>query len=421
MSDLGPPTADAALRAAVRPFRIAAFALAGPLVAFESLVAGAETLRAALEPDLETLTVSPFGVLSFEPGGGGTVADGPAVGGGRRRAAGAPPARRPTVRGAATQSRSATRPAGEAPAAAETGAGAESVAAGAAAAAGDAIAAGTSLLGTLADAAIDIVVPPPKTARSEQERKSSAPQSPRPPAAGGLGRSLDDVGLDDLLDEVVTASLAESILPGTGGAAVATRAAVETGAALLDELAETALAAFTGPKAPAAGPKDSAAGGPTPVAAPAPRPRAPGAPRETVAAGGSTVADLVLRGLGAIGAPPTRPPAPASRATTLDELASAAIAARAPAGDGPTSQDGRLTPRPRSEGETAVARALDDVQAAATAANAASTGGVRAAAPDKKGSPAQMQPPAASAPSDLAWLVNEALVEQARRHGVDLS
>jgi hypothetical protein len=405
----------------VRPFRLAAFALAGPLVAFESLVAGAGTLRAALEPDLGTLTVSPFGVLSFEPAGGGTVAGGPPVAGVGRRAAGAPPARRPAARGGGTQSRSVTRPAGEAPDTAE-GAGAGSVGAGAAAAAAeDAIAAGTSLLGTLADAAMDVVVPPPKTARSEQERKSSAPRSPRPPAAGGLGRSLDDLGLDDLLDDVVTANLAESILPGTGGVAVATGAAVETGAALLDELAETALAAFAGPKAPAAGPKASAAGRPTTAAAPAPRRRAPGAPRETVGAGGSTVGDLVLRGLGAIGTPPTGPPAPASGTTTLDELASAAIAALAPSGGAPTAQDGRPTPRPRSEGETAVARALDDVQAAATAANAAATGGVRAAATEKKASPSELQPPAAAAPSDLAWLVNEALVEQARRHGVDLS
>ena len=119
MSDRAPATTDAALRAAVRPFRLAAFALAGPLVWFESLVAGADRLQAALEPDLGTLTVSPFEILASESGRGGAVAEGPPVAGGRRRSAGAPAARRSAARRGDTQTRPATRTVGAAPAAAD--------------------------------------------------------------------------------------------------------------------------------------------------------------------------------------------------------------------------------------------------------------------------------------------------------------
>ena len=407
MSDRGPATTDAALRAAVRPFRLAAFALAGSLVRFESLVAGSDRLQAALEPDLGTLTMSPFEILRSEPGRGGAVAEGRPVAGGRRRGDDAPAARRSAARRGGTHTRPATRTVGAAPAAAEpgTGAAADPARAGAAAATSDAIAAGASLLGTLADAAVDVLVPPPGTARSEEERKPSA--RPSPPAAAA--------GIDRLLGDLATGSVAESVPPGTGGAAVAGPAAVETGAALLDELAEAALAAF-------AGPKDSAAGRPTPPGAPVeavPRRRPSTAPRDTSAGGGSTVADLVLRSLGGTGVPPTRPPAPAPETPLLDQLAAAAIAALAPAGDAATAQDEQPAPRPRSEGETAVSRALDRVQAETTA-KVGATEPVRAATP-KNDSASLVQPPAATAPSDLAWLVNEALVEQARRHGVDLS
>ena len=406
MNDRGPATTDAALRAAVRPFRLAAFALAGSLVRFEPLVAGADRLQAALEPDVGALTVSPFEILRSEPGRGGAVAEGRPVAGGRRRGDDAPAARRSAARRDGTQTQPATRTVGAAPAAAEPGAGAapDPARAGAAAATSDAIAAGASLLGTLGDAAMDVLVPPPGTARSEEERKPSA--RPSPPAAAGIARRLGDLA---------TGSVAESVPPDTGGAAVAGPAAVETGAALLDELAEAALAAF-------AGPKDSAAGRPTPPGAPVeavPRRRPSTAPRDTSAGGGSTVADLVLRSLGGTGVPPTRPPAPAPETPLLDQLAAAAITALAPAGDAATAQDEQPAPRPRSEGETAVSRALDRVQAETTA-KVGATEPVRAATP-KNDSASLVQPPAATAPSDLAWLVNEALVEQARRHGVDLS
>ena len=115
MSDRGPPTTDAAFRAAVRPFRLAAFALAGPLVRFESLVAGAERLTAALEPDLGPLTVSPFEALPDEPGRDGAVAGGPPVAGARRRSAGAPTSRRSAARRGDTRARAVTRTTGAAP------------------------------------------------------------------------------------------------------------------------------------------------------------------------------------------------------------------------------------------------------------------------------------------------------------------
>jgi len=408
VSDRGPATTDAALRDAVRPFRLAAFALAGPLVRFESLVAGAEWLRAALEPDLGTLTVSPFEVLPLEPERGGAVAAGPPVAGHRRGSAGAPAARRSAPRRGRTQARPAARTVGAAPAASETGGGAAAgpAGAGAAAAASDAIAADASLLGTLADAAMDVVVPPPGTARSEEERKASARPSPSAAAAAG-----------SLLGDLAAGSVAESVLPGTGGVAVAGRAAVESGAALLDELADAALAVF-------AGPKDSAGGRPAPPGASvdtAPRRRPPPpAPRATAAGGGSTVADLVLRGFTGTDLPPARPPSEAPGTPLLDQLSAAAIAALEPAAVAPSAQDERPALRPRSEGETAVARALDRVQGATTAANVAASEAVPAGT-QKNGSPSLVQPSVATAPSDLAWLVNEALVEQARRHGVDLS
>ena len=246
-------------------------------------------------------------------------------------------------------------------------------------------------------------MPPPGTARSDSEEERKPSPRPSPSTAAGVS---------PLLGDLATGSVAESVLLGTGGAAVAGGAAAETGAALLDELAEAALAAF-------AGPKTSAAGRPAPPGASietAPRRRPPPAPRGTAAGEGSTVADLVLRSFAGTDVPPTDAPG----TPLLDQLAAAAIDALAPGGEAPTAQDERPALRPRSEGETAVARALDRGQAAPTAANVAATESVPAAAP-KNGSPSLVQPPAATAPSDLAWLVNEALVEQARRHGVDLS
>jgi hypothetical protein len=391
----------------VRPFRLAAFALAGPLVRFESLVAGAEWLRAALEPDLGTLTVSPFEVLPLEPERSGAVASGPPVARHRRRSAGAPAARRSAAQRGGTQARPATRTVGAAPAESETAAGAAAgpAGAGAAAAPSDAIAADASLLGTLADAAMDVVVPPSGTARSDEEPKASA--RPSKSLAARAGSPLGDLA---------AGSGAESVLAGAGAAAVAGRAAVETGAALLDELADAALAVPAGPK--------TAAGRPAPPGASAdkaPRRRPPPpAARAADVGGGSTVADLVLRGFAGTASSPARPPSEAPGTPLLDRLAAAAIAALEPAGVAPSAQDERLALRPRSEGGRAVARALDRVQAATTAPNVAASEAVPAGN-QKNGSPSLVQPSVATAPSDLAWLVNEALVEQARRHGVDLS
>ena len=412
MSEPGPATADAALGAAVRPFRLAAFALAGPLAPLESLLGGADALPAALAPDLGTLDViavracclpnrdeaapSPRGLRSR------AVARRA-----RRRADGRrrpPRAARVTRRPGSVDARRSA----EAPAAGGDGRrrAADRACRRPRPRAGDAIAAGASLLGASRTPLMDAVVPPPGTARSGTERSLA-----------------HDRRLDRRADRTPPTTsrprgVAESVLPGTGGAAVGPErrwrpaprcsTTLGRGGARRDRRTEGRRSRPSGPRR-RAGPRRRRAG--VHLAA----------PRDTAAGGGSTVADLVLRGLAGTGAA-ADPPAGRRAGTDAARPARRGRDRRARAGRRrPTAHDERPAVRPRSEGETAVARALDRVQAATTAANVAATGRAGPAAPATSAPRLARAAAGRDGPSDLAWLVNEALVEQARRHGVDLS
>jgi hypothetical protein len=148
---------------------------------------------------------------------------------------------------------------------------------------------------------------------------------------------------------------------------------------------------------------------------------APSAP--PVAGGGSSLADLATRSL-AEAVAPGRSEAPVAAAqglagaSLLGELAETALAAVAPA---PAAEPGSRVMWQRSAGEEAVARALDRTQAAPGSASLGPAPRARATREDGNRTTPVVQATGATAHVDLAWLVNEALVEQARRHGVDLS
>jgi hypothetical protein len=105
----------------------------------------------------------------------------------------------------------------------------------------------------------------------------------------------------------------------------------------------------------------------------------------------------------------------AAGATLLGQLADTALAAVAPARPEP----------PASHAPAAPARpgALDTLLLPSPAPPAAGErGGAPIASNGRPGRPDESHETAAAPPpQELAWLVNEALVEQARRHGVDLS
>jgi hypothetical protein len=386
------------VRAAVRPFRLAALALAGPLAPLEALLRAAERLPAALKLELGLLDVSPFGALAGGPADGAALADEAAVRAGARRAARAAAAPRPAAGRRATMSTAPPTSAAEVAAAELTpGAAVRAALAGTPAAAEAPGAAATALLGRLADAALEAVTP----AAGPAGRRGDG--SRRPPSHGAA--RVAAVG--------EAAGRAEVVTPGPGAAAP--RAAAPP--SLLEELAETALAAE--------GPVPAEGGAPIRLQPPAvgesleraaPDVVPPGTASSASPAGGerSPLAGLAAR-LGAESAVPGE--TALAGGSLLGDHAETALAGAVPAPAAPAAEQPESPVlRRRSDGEEAVARALDRAEAAAGAVSRASVTRENATptAPVVEGT-------AAAAHVDLAWLVNEALVEQARRHGVDLS
>ncbi len=421
MSDPGPSAADAGVRAAVRPFRLAVVALAGSLAPLEALLRAAERLPAALKLDLGLLDVAPFGALATNPAEGTALADEPSGRAGGHRSARTPAAARPATGRLAPESPTPPQPAADvAVAELAAGAGIPASVAGTPAAAA-ASAPGTSLLGRLADAALEAVAPAdgPAGRGGDRSRRRSPEDTPLPAATGG----------DAFFADLTTRSLAEAVAPGTGGTAVAAAHGPAADASLLEELAETALAAVE-PALTERGtplvPQRSAGEKSVERAAPDTRRRraAPSAP--PVAGEGSPLADLAARSPAEAVVTGRREAAVAAAqglagALLLGELAETALAAVAPAPAALAAEPESPVLRQRSAGEEAVARALDRTQAAPGSASLAPAPRARATREDGNRTTPVVQATGATAHVDLAWLVNEALVEQARRHGVDLS
>jgi hypothetical protein len=419
VSDPGPSAADAGIRAAVRPFRLAVVALAGPLAPLEALLRAAERLPDALKLELGLLDVAPFGTLPANPAEGTALAE-PSGGAGARRPAGTPTARRPVSGRLAPGARAPAPPrrAADAGVADATGAVVQDSLAGTPAAAASS-APSTSLLGRFADAALEALTSPrvpPRRGADDSGRRRPERASPAP----GEGSSHA---------ELATSSLAEAVPPGTGTAGVAAAYGPAPDASLLEELAETALAAAEpAPAGLGATLVRQRSAGEESVERAAPDPRRRGvAPTPPVAgARSSLAADLATRSLvepvvlgqgdAAVAAAQSL-----AGAALAGELAEAALAAVAPAPAPPAAEpESRVLPE-RSEGEKAVARLLDRTQAVSASTSRAATARGSATREDGDGTLPVAQPTGAMAHLDLAWLVNEALVEQARRHGVDLS
>jgi hypothetical protein len=418
VSDPGPSAADAGIRAAVRPFRLAVVALAGPLAPLEALLRAAERLPDALKLDLGLLDVAPFGTLAANPAEGTALAErsGGAVG---RRPAGTPTARRPVSGRLAPGARAPARPrrAADAGVADATGAVAQDSVAGTPAATA-ASAPGTSLLSRFADAALEAVASPqvPAGRGGDAGRRRPEPAAPAP----GEGASHADL---------TTRSLAEAMLPSTGTAGVVAASRPAADASLLEELAQTALAAAEpAPAGRGAALVRQRSAGEESVERAAPDPHRRGvAPTPPAAgAGASLAADLATRSRVAP-VEQGRGDAAVAAAQSLvgaalaGELAEVALAAVAPAPAVPAPEPERPVLPQRSEGEKAVARLLDRTQAVSASTSRAATARGRATREDGDRTLPVVEPTGAMAHVDLAWLVNEALVEQARRHGVDLS
>jgi hypothetical protein len=345
----------------VRPFRLAAFELTAPLAGLEVALGAAAALTEVLEPPLGQLDVSPFGSLFVaDPGA-------PAAGGTRSAAAKA------RVRGPAAQGRSAS-----------------------------------------------------------PRAPSSSP--PAPASAGGFGGIAK--ALEEIQRDIAVSQAAERVVPGTGTAAVAlargARAAREL--PLLGELAETAFDAVArAAPAPTGGgrlARDLAGS-----ASRTERPRGSRPGRAPSPAGGgfggiaraleqlqrvaavSAAAEQVLPGTGRAAVAVAHG---AQAATTLlEQLAETALQAVAPRAAAPGAVASAR--KPRTDASEAVRRELD--AGATRPGRPAPATPARAAGPRDGASPERdgVRPPEPADPAELAWLVNEALVEQARRHGVDLS
>jgi hypothetical protein len=243
-----------------------------------------------------------------------------------------------------------------------------------------------------------------------------------PPAAGAptLGDSVAQV-LEQIRRDAAVRQAAERVLPGAGTPAVAlargARAVADV--PLLGELATAAVEAVAQP-APATGTRIAEALGGVPDAAGANGFSGIARALEEVSrdAAVSGAAEQVLPGTGRTAVAVGR--GAQAAATLLEQLAETALGALAPA---PPPAPVVPRARGRSGAEDAVRRELD---------SAAPTGGAAVPngrhAPPRPGArrpdartPVEDGRSAAQDPSELAWLVNEALVEQARRHGVDLS
>jgi hypothetical protein len=354
---------DAGLRGTLRPLRLAAFELTAPLAGLEVALGAAAALTEVLESSLGALDVSPFGSL---PAGEGA---------------------RPSAGGAARSAAVRTRARGSAP-----------------------------------------------RGRPAARRPSSSPAAD---PAGGFGEAITQA-LERLQQDVAVASAAERIVPGTGPAAVAVahgvRAAKEL--PLLGELAEAAFDAVARP-APASsgaerGTRDVGEPGKRPGRSAGSRPARVSTP-DVPPSGGfgegitrvleqlqrdvavASAAERVLPGTG--GAAVAVAHGAQAATSLLGRLADTALEAIAPQ---PAARRPAAPARsPRGDAGEAVRRELDAAVTRPSSRQAPGTP-ARSTQPADAGKDGA-RPPELQDPGELAWLVNEALVEQARRHGVDLS
>jgi hypothetical protein len=366
VSDPGRHTADAGLSEAVRPFRRAASELSAPAAGLEVALGALEALTAGLDSPLGQLDVSPFASV---------------------------------------------------------------------------------LLGA-AGAAVAAVSEAPAAARA---RRPVAPKQPEPargagfpsaPAGEGLGIAR---ALEQFEREMAVRAAAESVVPGSGPAAagIARGVAGLTSLPIIGELAQTALDAIPQPPlGAAAGRSGRPAGQAKPGSATGLFGLTPGAGSlfagvsAAPASGGdglggisralrefqkdvavSRTAESLVPGTGPIAVPVAR--GVRAAATLLEQLAETALDAVAPHTEAPKAAASGRTPR--SDARDAVRRELD--AAAARPERPAPAMPARTVGPRDGASPAHDGARAAEPPdsAELAWVVNEALVEQARRHGVDLS
>ena len=408
MSERGPATTDARLGVAVRPFRLAVLALAEPLALLETLLDVADSLPTALQPRLGMLDVDSFGVLASEAAPGTDAADRRSGRGRGRRDAETTQTAPPPVSadgGPKAHARAPRLQVDEEMTAEPPGdTGSEALTpAGTTATAGSAIVAEGSLLERLADAALEAVSPSssrnggarrtlPADAAPGDRRRDSA-RGPASPKSRGAGTAAVGSAARRIAEESPAFGRPTEAARDVTGASAAGRLVPAAGArAAASELSDRS---------------------PSPAGAAPPRnreltPRPHDAFAERDAAG---IADPVLQTGG--GAPAQG----LSGAGLLEQLADSALAASEPA-------RAELAAPPAHADATRRARALDQLfpgeHSPARSSEPDSPAPALPSGPDTPTRPAEAGAVAAP-PQELAWLVNEALVEQARRHGVDLS
>ena len=361
MSDPGRQPTDARLSEGVRQFRRAAFELSAPAAGLDVALGALVALAAGLHSPLGQLEVSPLASVFLGEAGVAVAAHGEAPAAVRARRQAAPKRQKPD-HGAASAS----------------------------ALAGDGLG---GISGAFQDFERDVAV----TGATESVVPGSGP------AAVGIARGVAGLTSLPLIGELAQAALDAIPQPPPGGAA-----ARSGGSARQAKPGSRSATGQFGP-APRAGPlRDGVS------AAPASGGDGLGIARairefENDVAVGRTAESLVP-GRGPIAVPVAR--GARAAATLLEQLAETALHAVAPHAARPARE-------PRSDAVESVRRELD---AAATQRPTATTL-ARPVRPRDGASPAPdgaraAEPPA---PAELAWLVNEALVEQARRHGVDIS
>jgi hypothetical protein len=353
------PRADDGVKEAVRRVRLAAGSFAGPLDAFTIAAAVAQGLPDVLNPALEQLAPSPFGGL--EGLLGGVTQQGAA-------APGRSGPKRPAPAGTKTTSTATVAAAGaaqQAPRPAPVGPAERASAA-------------FEILGRFVTDELTVLGVAPAQGATPAQPGATAPAARRAPAPAGRRQiSTDELLLDEIELMIARGSVSipaqvrapavadfvargvgvpQPLLPAVRGAAEAVGAGIDA----LEELTGTA------PAKPAAA--TAAAGGRTPAPPTGPF--------------GGLLAQMEQIVAGAASQPGKRAPAqtPAKPKTATGDVDTTPLEAE----------------RRKLLG---VITAAEQAAAAAAAAPAA---------------------PSASDRDDVAWLVNEALVEQARLHGMDL-
>ena len=279
------------------------------------------------------------------------------------------------------------------------------------------------------------------------ERESRAPGA-RPGRGGARAAAVERAWRGDLGDAFTVPSLGEGarLAAGGEGSRLADHDRAESARRAVDDPAAragTRRAAFGAPSGAEAGAHDFAAPGAAGGAARAAT-APPGASGPADLATLAAAAEAALAAGRAARAQESASPAgrAAPRALTGRERVAAAIGSTSDAamaapgtpgalgGDRPAGADrAALGPPPAALLADLAGAALVRPAAPATPAEGAPPPAQPArppalaapAAARANGASAAPAPPAALSPAEHAWLVNEALVEQARRHGVDLS